>query len=289
MIKTKKAGISIFVIMLILLTCQASGIGRIINSRQTLCIKEGTEEHVVIFSLNGFNILDKNGKEIGKYQLNGQTIMSSCITDLNGNEGDSIILLTKLNGTKYGNQLLVLSLVQTSDENFQIVQDISQSFKDKNPWKVQSCDVDGDGRKEISIGVYKSTPFNPDLAKRPFIYSTEGSSITPKWLGSRLTNPFDDYIFADINEDGKDELISIECLGSGKKEINSYCWDDFGFTAAGNSKEFDDIRNISAKINSSTLVCEIGADIMINSKWRYCSFYFRDFKNGHNEGEIIMN
>ncbi len=115
---------------------------------------------------------------------------------------------------------------------------------DINPWKVQTCDVDGDGRTEISIGVYKTARFHPVMAKRPFIYEWHGNAISPKWLGSRLSRPFDDYIFADINADGVDEIISIEHLRDGRKAVNSYSWKGFGFEGIGESTAFDDIYSI---------------------------------------------
>ena len=91
-----------------------------------------------------------------------------------------------------------------------------------NSWKVQTADVDGDGEMEISLGVFKTTRTDPVMSKRPFIYNWDEKGLHPKWLGSRLSRPFDDYVFYDMDQDGMDELIAIEHLADGSKVINSY-------------------------------------------------------------------
>jgi hypothetical protein len=145
-------------------------------------------------------------------------------------------------------------------------------MKEINPWKVQTCDVDGDGRKEISVGVYKKAVFHPVLAKRPFIYDWADGRMSPKWLGSRLARPFDDYVFSDINSDGKDELISDELLADGSKAVNSYGWKGFGFESTGGSGSYEDILGLRSTTGSAI---EIKAVLNGHSKWRTLLF-----KNG---------
>ena len=70
--------------------------------------------------------------------------------------------------------------------------------RSENPWKIQIGDVDGDGKDEIGIGVYKKAKFHPVMAKRPFIYGWDGKKLYPKWLGSRLSRPFKDFVLADF-------------------------------------------------------------------------------------------
>jgi hypothetical protein len=113
-----------------------------------------------------------------------------------------------------------------------------------NPWKVQTCDVDGDGAKEISVGVYKKTQFHPVMAKRPFIYNYQDNRISPKWRGSRLARPFEDYIFADVDGDKKDELISIEVLQDGQNLVNTYKWKGFGFEGCGESPTYEKVEQL---------------------------------------------
>jgi hypothetical protein len=44
-----------------------------------------------------------------------------------------------------------------------------------NPWKLQIGDVDGDGPREIVCGVWKTSPFDPVMANRVFVYSWDGA------------------------------------------------------------------------------------------------------------------
>lgn len=114
-----------------------------------------------------------------------------------------------------------------------------------NPWKLMTGDIDGDGIEEISIGVYKESPLHPVMAKRPFIYSFDGEQIVPKWRGSRLSRPFEDYLLYDIDKDGVCEIVASERLENGKMLLNSYKWRGFGFEGFKESKELDRIENLS--------------------------------------------
>ena len=98
-----------------------------------------------------------------------------------------------------------------------------------NPWKIRISDVDGDSQPDICVGVWKKTRFHQIFANRLFIYDWNGREIFPKWLGSRLSSPFFDFTFEDINQDGVDELISLELQRNGLNRIMSYKWTGFGF------------------------------------------------------------
>lgn len=149
-------------------------------------------------------------------------------------------------------------IIETAGRTYQY------DMRELNPWKVQTADVDGDGKIEISIGVYKTARFHPVEDKRPFIYDWSEEGIAPKWLGSRLSRPFDDYIFADIDDDGMDELVSIEILIDGRKAVNSYKWKGFGFEGIGESESFDDVMSISRGMYVQDKGMEILADVLTN-------------------------
>lgn len=100
--------------------------------------------------------------------------------------------------------------------------------KSLKPWKIMAADVDGDGRMDLGVGVYKKARFHPVMAKRPFVYTWDGKSFVPKWLGSRLSRPFTDFVFADFP--GGPKLVSIEQTVNGENELAVYQWEGFGFT-----------------------------------------------------------
>jgi hypothetical protein len=118
---------------------------------------------------------------------------------------------------------------------------ISGSLK---PWKVQIADVDGDGREEIAVGVYKKARFHPVMAKRPFVYGWDGEDIYPKWLGSRLSRPFTDFVLADFGE-GPAKVIAVEETKDGANELAVYSWHGFGFIrnwAGAGAEKLTDLR-----------------------------------------------
>ncbi|HKS27633.1 MAG TPA: FG-GAP-like repeat-containing protein [Pyrinomonadaceae bacterium] len=98
------------------------------------------------------------------------------------------------------------------------------------PWKLMVADVDGDGQREMAVGVYKSTRFFPKPHNCLFIYSWDGRTAGKKWLGSSLSRPFLDFAFADLDGDREEELAAIEMKRDGRLCLAVYSWNGFGFT-----------------------------------------------------------
>lgn len=195
--------------------------------------------------------------------------ISSCIADLDNDGFDEILQLTASDGSEYGKELVIYSNDKDSAR---------YNLESLKPWKVQVCDVDGDGALEISIGVYKMAKFHPVMAKRPFIYGWDKEGIWPKWLGSRLSRPFEDYAFLDADKDGMDELVAIELLEDGRKVLNLYKWKGFGFEGIGESGSFKDIAGLAVTDGKSTGKPVITAKVMESNEWQLSSFSYRDGK-----------
>lgn len=200
-----------------------------------------------------------------------EKVASSCKSDLDKDGIEEELYLTGKKGSVYGKYLVI----RTKDKEIG-----RYDLETLKPWKVQVMDVDGDGTKEISIGVYKTAKFHPFMAKRPFIYNWDKDGISPKWLGSRLSRPFDDYIFSDIDEDGMEELISIELLSNGRKVINSYKWKSFGFEGMGESRNFQDITALQKQDSGENGISMAAADVMEEGNWKHAVFSYQN-------GELI--
>jgi hypothetical protein len=207
-------------------------------------------KYAVLISAQGIKIYD-HGKQVSGYENQNQMeTISSCAADYDGDGNEDLFLLLKRHGQEYGERLIILSYnglktQKTYDESFQKV----------NPWKVQVCDVDGDGKPEVSLGVYTVAKYHPVYAKRPFLYEFSNHQLYPKWLGSRLSRPFDDYVFCDVDGDGKDELIASEATRDDKKELDAYQWTGFGFESIGVSPAYDTMSSLTASHGSVTAVC----------------------------------
>jgi hypothetical protein len=155
-----------------------------------------------------------------------------------------------------------------------------KSVENLRPWKIQVCDVDGDKKPDISIGVYKTTLFHPEMAKRPFIYNWENGFISPKWLGSRLSQPLDDYVFCDVDKDGMDEIIAIENTVDNKKVIGVYKWKGFGVELMASGDKYKGMEEILTV--SSNSVKSLVVKLNIDNKWRW-------YTVSYNNGKIIFD
>jgi hypothetical protein len=222
------------------------------------------------------SLYSKSKDEIYKFPVLDGNIISGCVSVLNIKDEYNLLLLVSNNKSKYGDDLSVSTIVE-DDKGVYFKTILKKSLSKLNPWKIQTGDVDGDGKYEISIGMYKTTPLNPVMAKRPFIYQWIYNDIAPKWLGSRLSRPFQYYIFSDINNDGRDELISIEALRNNHKIISVYTWKGFGFELIGNSSEYQDVIELSKVDNEIGVKGSVMAKVKLNNR---IISYTLQFRNG---------
>ncbi len=142
-----------------------------------------------------------------------------------------------------------------SDKNGEILE---LSNRDKNfildfskvsPFSIEFCNIDG-GDVEVLIGVNKKTPFDENISPRPFFYNIdfENEKLRPKMRVSRLSNPLEEFNAFDIDNDGIDELISIERDISGKYDINAYKYiNTFRFEIYYQSKKLDILPKLGSK------------------------------------------
>lgn len=150
-------------------------------------------------------------------------VLEYSLGDIDGDNKQELIVLTKNIFNKFGADIVIYSSKDELNELYR------EDFSELKPWKIATGDIDGDNIDEVSIGVYKETIFHQVMAKRPFIYSFTNNRLQPKWRGSRLSRPFVDYGFYDIDGDSCDEILSIEILEDGMESLNSYKWRGFGF------------------------------------------------------------
>jgi hypothetical protein len=191
-----------------------------------------------------------------------EQVIESHQADLDGDgvvETVSITAKTWKNGHPMGGAILVFQ----PGENGQ--QEVWRQ-ENLNPWKLCIADVDGDGKREIVAGVWKKSPKDPVMAKRPFVYSWNGERMMPKWLGSRLSRRFDDFTLADINRDGWDEIVALEAASKGSHRVAVYRWRSFGFDWLGCSSDIADLKALRTEKNDVFAVKNTGNILKVHYK-----------------------
>ncbi|SHE95088.1 hypothetical protein SAMN02745784_02321 [Tissierella praeacuta DSM 18095] len=180
-------------------------------------------------------------------------VVDYAIGNINGDNIDYLVVLTGSRGRKFGKEVIIYSLKDMKEI-------YRRNFSEFKPWKIAIGDIDGDGKDEVSVGMYKKSPFHQVMAKRPFIYSFENGRLEPKWRGSRLSKPFTDYDFYDIDGDSIDEIISVEILESNRKIINTYKWKGFGFEGYLESKDYEDLKDLTIENERLNIGIKEGRD-----------------------------
>ncbi|WP_113674792.1 hypothetical protein [Vallitalea guaymasensis] len=173
-----------------------------------------------------------------------KTILCMTTGDLDDDGTDEILLLSSAVGKKYGNDLIIYSMV-IENETIKCDEIYKNDFTNVKPWEIKLCDLDGDNNKDIYVGVYKSTPMFDKVENRPFFFNWNGKILTKKWTGSKLEHPLEIVHFYDIIGDSKEEMIVVEKLENTKEVISIYYWFNFGFIKFAESNSYYNIEDIS--------------------------------------------
>jgi len=93
------------------------------------------------------------------------------------------------------------------------------------PAVVKACraDLDGDKQDELIVGVVRATKKDGKFRQRLFVYTVQKDVLIPKFLGTEGVGPLVDFGVADLNGDGRFEVLARE----GDK-TRVYKWEGYG-------------------------------------------------------------
>lgn len=93
-------------------------------------------------------------------------------------------------------------------------------------YKMESGDINNDGRTDIVLGVIKRSKFDPEKRRRIFLLQTDHNRLRPLWLGTRTCRDLVD--FSVLKKGRITAIITIEKEGNNFYCTGEYCWNNFG-------------------------------------------------------------
>lgn len=97
------------------------------------------------------------------------------------------------------------------------------------PAVVKACraDLDGDKQDEVVVGVVRATKKDGTFRQRLFVYTVRDDILMPKFLGTEGIGALLDFGLADLDGDGRYEVLARESTGEGEK-TRVYKWEGYG-------------------------------------------------------------
>jgi len=196
-----------------------------------------------------------NGISIKK--LLNEKIIDYKVYDLDNDENDELLILTKLENNEYGADLVIYE-TKVNKEMLEVSEIYREDFAKLKPWKVGACNLDSDGNADVFIGVYKDTTFYNDYRKRPFFFSWDGKMLYKKWLGSFFTSwDLVDITFGDYFNLGYDVAAVLEKNEKNEYRVGTYNFAGFGFENMKTSNIYNNVKSIKSvkeNINDSIVL-----------------------------------
>ena len=136
----------------------------------------------------------------------------------------AILLAIEIRGEPYSVELRT-SRPQTCLLSNQATKSWAFAPKRLNPWQLRAGDIDGNGKMDFMVGVFKSTNLIKEPHRTIFFYEFNGEAVVPKWKASTLGRDLVDFNFALLEGP---RVISIEKDLDGNQVLAEWRWQGFG-------------------------------------------------------------
>src|SRR5439155_17757802 len=83
-----------------------------------------------------------------------------------------------------------------------------------------------------------------------FVYGFDGKTLTPRWLGSRLTHEFSDFAASD------GLVYALEARLDGRRCLGQYRWNGFGFDRVTESGNWKTAKLLSANSGGAIVIAD---------------------------------
>ncbi len=108
-------------------------------------------------------------------------------------------------------------------------QGLARVHIEHNVFRAEVCDINGDGRPDVCLGVIKPTRYDSAPRRRVQFYTYDGRRLRPLWLGSRLGMPLEDFRI--VRHAGIDRVLTLEReRRRGTYAVGLWEWRSFGLS-----------------------------------------------------------
>jgi len=184
--------------------------------------------------------------EVDNYLEENERLIDFSLGDIDSDGDEEVLVLTGDKEDSYGKEIIIYDISFINNKlNLEVI--YRNEIGLVKPWKIETCEIDGDGQLDIFIAVNKSTQYYKEVDNRPFFFNLKDGVLVKKWTGSRVRQPFKDVYFGDINGNGSDEFIVIERVNDKGYVIAVYYWFGFGFILQGESSIYQEIGSLEVK------------------------------------------